>query len=145
MPRSPWRRIPFASIAAGSMAQPIRLDRMRHRQLDISHGCQNHTVLPYASAPYVLRDVKRSRVASPCIHLPRRRCRVHHIPPRVRDDRDPPLLSRRDGAEKAADLGTKESEIFCAPGWMTQIGLKLFYKTPFARNDTGSLSEGGAC
>jgi hypothetical protein len=96
MPRSPWRRIPFASIAAGSMAQPIRLDRMRHRQLDISHGCQNHAVLPYASAPYVLRDVKRSRVASPCIHLPRRRCRVHHIPSRVRDDRDTPLLSRRD-------------------------------------------------
>ena len=28
---------------------------------------------------------------------------------------------------------------------MTQIGLKLFNKMPFARNDTGSLSEGGAC
>ena len=72
------------------------VDRMRHRQLDTSHGCQNHSVLPYASAPYVLRDVNRSRVASPCVHLPRRRCRVHHIPPRVRDDRDTLLLSRRD-------------------------------------------------
>jgi hypothetical protein len=29
----------------------IRLDQIRHRQLDISHGCQNHTVLPYATAP----------------------------------------------------------------------------------------------
>jgi len=28
--------------------------------------------------------LKRSRVASPCIQLPRRRCRVHHIRPRVR-------------------------------------------------------------
>ena len=28
---------------------------------------------------------------------------------------------------------------------MTQIGLKLFNKMPFVRNDTGSLSEGGAC
>ena len=28
---------------------------------------------------------------------------------------------------------------------MTQISLKLFNKMPFARNDTGSLSEGGAC
>ena len=28
---------------------------------------------------------------------------------------------------------------------MTQISLKLFNKLPFARNDTGSLSEGGAC
>jgi len=27
---------------------------MRHRQLGTSHGCQDHTVLPYASAPYVL-------------------------------------------------------------------------------------------
>jgi hypothetical protein len=35
----------------------IRLDRCRHRQLGTSHGCQDHTVLPYASAPYVLRAV----------------------------------------------------------------------------------------
>jgi hypothetical protein len=33
----------------------IRLDRIHHRQLGTSHGCQDHTVLPYASAPYVLR------------------------------------------------------------------------------------------
>jgi hypothetical protein len=36
---------------------PIRLDHVRHRQLGTSHGCQDHTVLPYASAPYVLRAV----------------------------------------------------------------------------------------
>jgi hypothetical protein len=48
MPRSPWRRIRLASIAAGLMAQSIRLDRSRHRQLGTSHGCQDHTVLPYA-------------------------------------------------------------------------------------------------
>jgi hypothetical protein len=35
----------------------IRLDQIRHRQLGTSHGCQDHTVLPYASAPYVLRAV----------------------------------------------------------------------------------------
>ena len=28
---------------------------------------------------------------------------------------------------------------------MTQISLKLFNKLPFVCNDTGSLSEGGAC
>src|SRR6266704_6481459 len=33
------------------------LDRLRHRDLGTSHGCQDHTVLPYASAPYVLRAV----------------------------------------------------------------------------------------
>src|SRR5205814_9426837 len=35
----------------------IRLDQIRHRQLDISHGCQNHTVLPYAAAPVILHAV----------------------------------------------------------------------------------------
>ena len=105
MPCSPWRRIPLASIAAGLMARSIRSDRIRHRQLDTSHGCQNHTVLPYASAPYVLRDVNRSRVY-PALQPPSAPTpRVHHIPPRVRDDRDTPLLSRRDSAEIATDLG----------------------------------------
>src|SRR5213079_3618658 len=33
----------------------IRSDQIRHRQLGTSHGCRDHTVLPYASAPYVLR------------------------------------------------------------------------------------------
>src|SRR5438128_10106529 len=64
MPRSPWRRIPFASITAGLMAQSIRLDQLRHRQLGTSHGCQDHTVLPYASAPYVLRAGFRSRITA---------------------------------------------------------------------------------
>src|SRR4029077_17040739 len=40
---------------------------------------QDHTTSPYASGAFVLRA-----------------SRVHHIPPRVRDDRDTPLLSRRD-------------------------------------------------
>ena len=40
----------------------IRLDQIRHQQLGTSHGCQDHTVLPYAIAPFILRDVNRSRV-----------------------------------------------------------------------------------
>src|SRR5437764_15276882 len=39
----------------------IRLDQIRHRQLGTSHGCRDHTVLPYASAPYVLRAGFRSQ------------------------------------------------------------------------------------
>ncbi len=30
-------------------AEMIRLDRSRHRQLDTSNGCRDHTVLPYAA------------------------------------------------------------------------------------------------
>src|SRR5439155_3622445 len=46
----------------------IRLDRFRHRQLDTSNGCQDHTVLPYASAPFVLRAVVHSRIKPPREH-----------------------------------------------------------------------------
>jgi hypothetical protein len=59
---SPRRRIPLVTVAAGLMAFPIRLDRISHRQLDTSNGCQNHGVLPYALAPFVLRAVNRSRI-----------------------------------------------------------------------------------
>src|SRR5260221_1343087 len=61
------------------------------RQLDTSNACQDHTVLPYASAPFVLRAVARSRKTA-LRTFARRRCRVHRIPSRVRDDRDTPLL-----------------------------------------------------
>ena len=50
MPRSPRRRIRLVTVAAGLMAETIRLDRISHRQLDTSNGCQNHMVLSYASA-----------------------------------------------------------------------------------------------
>jgi len=62
MARSPRRRIRLVTVTAGLMAETIRLDRIRHRQFDTSNGCQNHTLLPYASAPFVLRAVNRSRV-----------------------------------------------------------------------------------
>jgi hypothetical protein len=69
MPRSPWRRIRLASIAAGLMAKSIRSDRIRHRQLGTSHGCRDHTVLPYAATSYVLRAALHSRPKPPCERL----------------------------------------------------------------------------
>src|SRR3954447_5506937 len=49
-----WRDLPgdeffFVTVAAGLMVETIRLDRCRRRQFDISNGCQNHTLLPYAA------------------------------------------------------------------------------------------------
>jgi hypothetical protein len=76
MPCSPRRRIRLVTVAAGLMANPIRLDRISRRQLDTSNGCQNHTVLPYALASFVLRAVNRSRfdlaLRSPCAPTPSR-------------------------------------------------------------------------
>src|SRR3982075_1059862 len=69
MPCSPRRRIRLVTVAAGLMALPIRSDRNRHRQLDTSNGCQDHTVLPYALAPFVLRAVARSRKTALRTHL----------------------------------------------------------------------------
>jgi hypothetical protein len=61
------------------------------RRLDTSNGCQDHTVLPYALAPFVLRAVARSRKTALRTHA-RRRHRVHRIPSHVRDDARPPLV-----------------------------------------------------
>jgi hypothetical protein len=38
-----------------------RLGQENLRQLDTSNGCQDHTALPYASAPFVRAPVDRSR------------------------------------------------------------------------------------
>ena len=53
--RSPWRRIPLASIAdeLTICRSPVGPENLR--RLDTSHGCQNHTPLPSATAPVVLR------------------------------------------------------------------------------------------
>jgi hypothetical protein len=48
----------------------IRLDRIRHRQLGTSHGCRDHTVLPYAySAVRFARREPLMRFNSPCDHI----------------------------------------------------------------------------
>src|SRR5438552_3149876 len=65
------------------------------RQLSISNGCQDHTALPYASAPFVQRagcsltDSKEPALRFPIVRatLPR----PPHPAPNVRDDRDMPL------------------------------------------------------
>ena len=87
----------FVTVAAGFKAEATRLDRIRHRQLGISNGCRNHTLLPYASAPFVCALAVRSRENPPCDHLARRRCRVHRICTHVRDDHDTPLLPGETG------------------------------------------------
>ena len=101
MARSPRRRIPFASIADGLAIAEIRLGSTNLHQLDTSHGCQNHTLLPSAASStktlrpaHVLpteipakafkrRSSARRSIAHgnpPCDPSRARRCRVHRIP-----------------------------------------------------------------
>jgi len=54
---------------------------------------QDHTTSPSASSAVVLHAANRSRRAiRPALASHAQHCRVHHIPPRVRDDRDTPLV-----------------------------------------------------
>ena len=72
--------------------------RLRLRQLDTSNGCQDHRFCRTQPAPFVCTPFDRSRETRPATTIARRRCRVHRIPSRVRDDRDTPLLPGKDGA-----------------------------------------------
>ncbi len=63
-----------------------------------------------------------------------RRCRVHRISSRVRDDRDPPLLGDKMGELVAPIWPTEPAKCFCARGWTTQITLKLLRKSKFTRS-----------
>ena len=76
----------------------IRLDQIRHRQLGTSHGCRDHTVLPYAATSIILRAVLHSRPKPPCERLlapDAAASAASH--PNVRDDGQRPSSSGRDG------------------------------------------------
>ena len=67
---SPRRRIRLATVAGELTTCPRPVGPTHLRRLDTSNGCQDHTLLPYASAPLVLR-VCRSLTGEPA---PRSRC-----------------------------------------------------------------------
>ena len=78
-----------------------RLGRRPSVQLDTSNGCQDHTVLPYATASLVLRGVDRSRhIAALRIALARDAvASTASRTPRIVTIAIRPSASRRDGAD----------------------------------------------
>jgi hypothetical protein len=135
MPCSPRRRIRLVTVACRSRFGRTRLGSKNLCKLGTSNGCRDHTVLPYAR--YVVRPARRGAAhepGSPCDRDSRRRSRVHRIPSRVRDDAHPPLLSERDGAERAIDLSRGKAKYFHAKGWPTQIILKGLNKSSSTRS-----------
>jgi hypothetical protein len=98
MPCSSRRRIRLVTVVGGSrLIRPGWVD-FASAQLDTSNGCRNHTVLPYALAPFVLRAGHRSRETRPATPPRADAKRVHRILAHVRDDARPPLLPGKDGA-----------------------------------------------
>jgi hypothetical protein len=129
---SPRRRIPFCHRRRRIEICLSPVGPTRLRRLDISHGCQNHTTSPYAAPPPSLRSARcrcevlakalkrrssaqtldHSRENPPCDHdRARRRC-VHRIQPRVRDDRDTPLLPGWTGGVIAVIWVVAEADYF---------------------------------
>ena len=134
MARSPRRRIRLASVADGLAIDrgPVGPDNLH--QLDTSHGCQDHTLLPSAASStrtlppaHVLPEEilaeafkRRSSARRLIAHgksalrplarptLPR----PSHPAPNVRDDRDTPLQRVRDGRDSSFDLPDKLSGMF---------------------------------
>ena len=89
--------------------------RQNLRRFDTSNGCRDHTVLPYAIPPSPKAPARQARrnfqhrrrttsfvlrggrsltdlYDPPCDPAPRRRCRVHRIPPQRCDDGQRPLV-----------------------------------------------------
>jgi len=52
----------------------------------------------------------------------------HRIPPRVRDDREPPLCVGRDGRYIAVIGVSEKPKYFCAGDWTGQISMNSFEK-----------------
>jgi hypothetical protein len=78
-------------------------------------GRQDHTILPSATASLVSVLLIAHRIirTRPAIPSRAKRCRVHRIPPRVRDDRDTPLFWG--GTRKVLDViwGVRKQKYFC--------------------------------
>jgi hypothetical protein len=84
---------------------PSSLRSLLLTNLTPASGRQDHTTSPSATTAFVAR-----------------RHRVHRIPPRVRDDRDPPLSSGETGRADSADLPDMLSGIFYARGLDRLVG-----------------------
>ena len=88
-----------------------------------------------ASRPhdFAVHDLHRSSVRRliahgkpPCDHLAHRRCRVHRIPPHVRDDRETPLVSGGMATNKEVIWAKDEAEYFLPQGWTGFAGRECF-------------------
>jgi hypothetical protein len=93
---------PKEGVGTPDVSAPGRADTTS-ANLTPASGCQDHTTSPYAATSLVRSLLDRSQAeAHPAIPSRARRCRVHRIPPRVRDDRDTPLWWG--GIRKVLDL-----------------------------------------
>ncbi len=113
MPRSPRRRIRLVTVIGGLRAHqsPVGLDKT---SADLTSATDARTTqfcrtLQHRSSA---RRFFAHRQSPPCEHLRARRCRVHRIPSRVRDDRDTPLMWDETAADIEAIWYSENQNIF---------------------------------
>jgi hypothetical protein len=87
------------------------------RSLTPASRRQDHTTSPSASQAHLVKSAAR----------------VHRIPPRVRDDRDTPLMWDETAEVIEVIWVRMESKYFCKEGWTGQITLNRLKKLNFAR------------
>src|SRR4030081_927735 len=103
------------------LSAPGRAD-LPSANLTPASGRQDHTTSPYAAPSFVRSLGDRSQASSTCPAIPSRakRCRVHRIPPRVRDDGQRPSVGW-DAKSSRCDLGGVGTEIFLQRGLDTKL------------------------
>ena len=155
MPCSPRRRIRLVTVTGGCwFCRPGRACQ-NLRRFSTSNGCQDHTVLPYATrlrpevlrhvhirkastkteaAPFVLAPGIAHKQSPPCDALRNDAAASTASHPNVRDDRDTPLLGDETGAQKEVICGRDEAEYFSSEIWTGQIRLIWLEFSGFWRN-----------
>ena len=115
-----------------------RSGSQRLRRLDASHGRQDHTVLPYATTPLVLRGKQsltapRQSLRPPCDLSRAQRFSVHRSPHSTyRDDAYAPL-HEAGWRDEGTAFEKGEADYFRWAIWTTQITLNRLAKFASAR------------
>jgi hypothetical protein len=97
---------------------PSSLRSLLLKNLTPASGRQDHTTSPSASSAFRLAASRRPP----------------HPAPNVRDDRETPLISRRDDRNMDLIWVRRETEYFFGKDWTGGIALNGFMKFDFARN-----------
>ena len=121
IPRSPRRRIRLVTVVGELTEYPRPVGPTLLRRLDTSNGCQNHTVLPYATTPFVCAPFDRSRVwlnPKPALQFT---CALNAAAstashPNVRDDGQRPFLRDRMAGLLKVICPTAKAK-FCPSGY----------------------------
>ena len=145
MPCSPRRRIRIVTVAEridGQVAPGWA--GFASAQLDISNGCQDHTVLPYATTSFVMRAVVHSRKAALRTTLRADAAASTASSPAFVTIAIRPSCRERTGRAGSADLPDGLSEIFfaegldnfCARTLICPSGAVFLFLSPQARRTT---------